>query len=103
MEAPETAAVHAAGRSVAATPSVRLLELPWLAPKPSPRLAKARQISHRFSPPVRATSAVRIALRPSTKPGAQGWNFIPSITSWMARLFPPARLKTGHIDGERGP
>ena len=26
---------------------------------------------------------------PVTKPGLQGWNFIPSITSCRARLFPP--------------
>src|SRR5437867_6556434 len=86
---PNRAAVQAAGRSKASMPSVLLLELPWLALNPSPRLAKARQISHRFVPPVSATSAVRIALRPSTNPGEQGWNFIPSMTSWMARLFPP--------------
>ena len=73
----------------AATPSSTLFELAWLAPAPRPRLANARQMAHWFSPPVSAPSAARIASRPSTKPGLHGWNFIPSITSWMARLFPP--------------
>ena len=76
------------GRSPA-TPSVRLVETPWLAPVPSPRLANPRQISHWFAPPVSARSAARIASRPSTKPGEHGWNFSPSMTSWIARLFPP--------------
>ena len=46
--------MQAAGRSNASTPSVRLFELPWLALKPRPRLAKPRQISHWFAPPVSA-------------------------------------------------
>src|SRR5438093_7528300 len=86
---PKIAEVHLDGRSNASTPSVRLSELPWLALNPRPRFAKPRQISHWFAPPVSAMSAVRIAFRPSTNPGLHGWNFIPSITSWKARLFPP--------------
>src|SRR5687767_13056021 len=70
-------------------PSVRLEGDPWLALKPRPRLEKPRQIRHWFSPPVRATSAARIPSRASTKPGLHGWSFIPSTTSWMARLLPP--------------
>ena len=38
-------ALQIAGRSHAASPSLRLLELPWLALKPSPRLAKPRHIA----------------------------------------------------------
>src|SRR5688572_17714081 len=88
-------AVHDAGSVKSATPSSRLLPSPWDAAAPRPRLANARQISHWFAPlpsapvPVRASSARRIALRPSTKPGRQGWNFMPSMTSWMVRLLPP--------------
>src|SRR5687768_5508935 len=47
---PKTAAVQLAGRLNACTPSARLLLLPWLALEPSPRLAKARQISHWLTP-----------------------------------------------------
>src|SRR5215470_2782326 len=59
LKPPNTAAVQDAGRSKACTPSRRLFELPWLAPKPSPRLANARQISHRLVPAVSAVSAAR--------------------------------------------
>src|SRR5687767_11316364 len=92
---PKVDAVHDAGSAKLTTPSARLLESPCEASEPRPRLANARQISHWLAPlpaapvPVSTSSAGRIALRPSTKPGRQGWNFIPSITSWMARLLPP--------------
>ena len=86
---PPNCAVQLTGRSNAWTPSVTLDELPCDALKPRPRLAKPRQIAHWFSPPVSARSAARMPSRPSSKPGLHGWNFIPSVTSWMARLFPP--------------
>ena len=89
MKPPKVAVVHSAGRSKASTPSDRFADEPWLALYPSPRLAKPRQISQWFAPPVSAASAARMALRPSTKPGLHGWNFMPSITSWNARLLPP--------------
>lgn len=47
----------------------------YVAPWPRPRLAKPVQISHAFSPPVRASSASRMASRASTKVGLQGCLF----------------------------
>lgn len=83
----------------------RFLEL-YFAPAPNPRLANAVQISHWFSPPVRAVSASRMASRAWTKLGLHGclfvisgvnitgeaflrtYNAIPSMTSFMARYLP---------------
>ena len=64
-------------------------ELPSEALKPMPRFENAAQIRHSFAPLFAFWSAERIASRPSTMEGLQGWSLRPSITSWSARLLPP--------------
>ena len=74
--------------SVAAASALRA-RAPRLPGSEIPATTRASASAASTNTSSRKMITIRRVARPSTKPGPQGWSFMPSITSCIARLLPP--------------